>query len=83
MGTLRKLQTEIDKTLKKVAEGLSVFDDIWEQVRAYCLLNRSLETLCSCSVDGECHYCPPVLAALGHRRLAFVAKLCTTELLGI
>ncbi len=32
MGTLRKLQTEIDKTLKKVAEGLSIFDDIWEQV---------------------------------------------------
>ncbi|GAB4817698.1 hypothetical protein N2152v2_004744 [Parachlorella kessleri] len=34
MGTLRKLQTEIDKTLKKVAEGLSVFDDIWEQLYA-------------------------------------------------
>jgi hypothetical protein len=32
MGTLRKLQTEIDKTLKKVAEGLGIFDDIWEQV---------------------------------------------------
>lgn len=29
MGTLRKLQTEIDKTLKKVSEGLQIFDDIW------------------------------------------------------
>lgn len=28
----RKLQQEIDKTLKKVAEGVEVFDGIWEKV---------------------------------------------------
>jgi len=28
----RKLQQEIDKTLKKVAEGVEVFDAIWEKV---------------------------------------------------
>lgn len=33
MSNLRKLQTEIDKTLKRVQEGLQVFDDYWEQVR--------------------------------------------------
>ena len=33
MANLRKLQGEIDKTLKKVLEGLGVFDDIWDQVR--------------------------------------------------
>lgn len=32
MGTLRKLQTEIDKTLKKVNEGLEEFDEIFDQV---------------------------------------------------
>lgn len=34
MATLRKLQGEIDKTLKRVQEGMAVFDDIWEQVRS-------------------------------------------------
>lgn len=34
MGTLRKLQTEIDKTLKKVTEGLGIFDEIWDQLYA-------------------------------------------------
>jgi len=33
MANLRKLQGEIDKTLKRVQEGMSIFDDIWEQVR--------------------------------------------------
>lgn len=33
MATLRKLQTEIDKTLKKVQEGMQIFDDFWDQVR--------------------------------------------------
>jgi CCR4-NOT transcription complex subunit 3 len=33
MSSIRKLQGEIDKTLKKVQEGLGVFDEIWEQVR--------------------------------------------------
>lgn len=32
MSNLRKLQGEIDKTLKKVQEGLGVFDEIWDQV---------------------------------------------------
>jgi len=32
MGTLRKLQTEIEKTLKKVNEGLEEFDDTLDQV---------------------------------------------------
>lgn len=31
MSSLRKLQQEIDKTLKKVQEGLEVFDDHQEQ----------------------------------------------------
>lgn len=33
MGANRKLQSEIDRTLKKVAEGIEVFDQIWEKVR--------------------------------------------------
>ncbi|EIE20296.1 hypothetical protein COCSUDRAFT_58005 [Coccomyxa subellipsoidea C-169] len=32
MGANRKLQQEIDRTLKKVAEGIEVFDQIWEKV---------------------------------------------------
>lgn len=32
MATLRKLQAEIEKTLKKVAEGLEEYDDIFEQL---------------------------------------------------
>lgn len=35
MSTLRKLQVEIEKTLKRVQEGLSIFDDILEQVRTF------------------------------------------------
>lgn len=30
----RKLQQEIDRTLKKVDEGVVVFDQIWDKVRA-------------------------------------------------
>jgi len=33
MGATRKLQAEIDRTLKRVTEGLEVFEDIWEKVR--------------------------------------------------
>ena len=33
MGDKRKLQTEIDRTLKKVQEGVEVFDAIWEKAR--------------------------------------------------
>ena len=32
MAAARKLQVEIDKTLKKVQEGCEVFDDIWEKL---------------------------------------------------
>lgn len=35
MGANRKLQIEIDRTLKKVAEGIEVFDEIWEKVRHF------------------------------------------------
>ena len=31
-GDRRKLQTEIDRTLKKVQEGVEVFDSIWNKV---------------------------------------------------
>ena len=33
MGANRKLQTEIDRTLKRVSEGIEVFDQIWDKVR--------------------------------------------------
>ncbi len=32
MAAARKLQQEIDKTLKKVQEGIEVFDNLWEQL---------------------------------------------------
>lgn len=32
MADKRKLQTEIDRTLKKVDEGVELFDEIWEKV---------------------------------------------------
>eukprot|EP00959_Pyramimonas_sp_CCMP1952_P304920 6381679-Pyramimonas_sp.AAC.1 len=31
MGDKRKLQTEIERTLKKVQEGVEVFDGIWNK----------------------------------------------------
>lgn len=34
MGASRKLQGEIDRVLKKVQEGVEVFDSIWKKVRA-------------------------------------------------
>ena len=34
MGANRKLQQEIDRTLKKVQEGIEVFDQIWDKVRS-------------------------------------------------
>lgn len=33
MGATRKLQGEIDRVLKKVQEGVDVFDSIWNKVR--------------------------------------------------
>ena len=32
MAAERKLKGEIDKTLKKVAEGQELFEDLWDQV---------------------------------------------------
>lgn len=37
MGASRKLQGEIDRVLKKVQEGVDVFDSIWNKVRSYFL----------------------------------------------
>ena len=31
MSGARKLQTEIDRTLKKVEEGVEIFDEIWDK----------------------------------------------------
>lgn len=33
MSGARKLQTEIDRTLKKVEEGVEAFNDIWDKVQ--------------------------------------------------
>ena len=38
MGANRKLQAEIDRTLKRVAEGIDVFDQIWEKVSFSAIL---------------------------------------------
>jgi hypothetical protein len=35
MGATRKLQGEIDRVLKKVQEGVDVFDSIWNKVRRF------------------------------------------------
>ena len=32
MADRRRLQGEIDKTLKKINEGVEAFDDIWQKV---------------------------------------------------
>ncbi len=34
MGAARKLQAEIDRTLKKVQEGIEEFDQIWQKASA-------------------------------------------------
>mmetsp|Transcript_8695 Transcript_8695/g.11363 ORF Transcript_8695/g.11363 Transcript_8695/m.11363 type:complete len:663 (-) Transcript_8695:67-2055(-) len=34
MSGARRLQTEIDRTLKKVEEGVEIFDEVWEKVYA-------------------------------------------------
>ena len=35
MGASRKLQGEIDRVLKKVQEGVDVFDSIWNKVELF------------------------------------------------
>lgn len=32
MGAARKIQAEIDRTLKRVQEGIDIFDEIWDKV---------------------------------------------------
>ena len=44
MGANRKLQSEIDRTLKKVTEGIEVFDQIWEKVGGLRLCQRTHES---------------------------------------
>lgn len=36
----RKLQVEIDRTLKKVQEGVEVFDEIWKKVYSAANANQ-------------------------------------------
>lgn len=43
MGANRKLQIEIDRTLKKVSEGIDIFDEIWEKVRILRTVKRSIQ----------------------------------------
>ena len=43
MGASRKLQGEIDRVLKKVQEGVDVFDSIWNKVRFHHTLSRFRE----------------------------------------
>jgi predicted AlkP superfamily pyrophosphatase or phosphodiesterase len=33
MADRRRLQGEIDKTLKKINEGVEAFDDVWQKVK--------------------------------------------------
>lgn len=40
MANQRKLLSEIDRTLKKVNEGVDVFNDIWDKVYAATAQNR-------------------------------------------
>jgi hypothetical protein len=40
MGATRKLQGEIDRVLKKVQEGVDVFDSIWNKVRWFVSVSR-------------------------------------------
>lgn len=44
MGANRKLQAEIDRTLKKVNEGIEVFDQIWEKVTPQVAAFAPVET---------------------------------------
>ena len=40
MSGSRKLQTEIDKIMKKIDEGVIIFDDIWDKVYAATQQNQ-------------------------------------------
>ena len=41
MGAARKLQGEIDRTLKKVQEGIDEFDQIWQKASPVFILRAS------------------------------------------
>ena len=40
MSNARKLQTEIDKIMKKITEGVEIFDEIWDKVYAASQQNQ-------------------------------------------
>lgn len=42
MSALRKLQSEIDKTLKKLDEGIGVFEDLWDKVRVALVTRKEI-----------------------------------------
>jgi hypothetical protein len=53
MGATRKLQGEIDKVLKKVQEGVDVFDSIWNKDVIPCPLERAKFLLLELSPDSK------------------------------
>jgi hypothetical protein len=55
MGASRKLQAEIDRVLKKVQEGIEIFDNIWEKV-GFCFFGRLLR-VSSASLPRARHVC--------------------------
>ncbi len=50
MGAARKIQSEIDRTMKKVQEGIDAFDEIWDKVRISWQVTRRPEDTSSCLV---------------------------------
>ena len=61
MGANRKLQQDIDRTLKKVTEGIEVFDQIWDKVCPLMKPQPALRfvqdwTLQLCCRMSLCHY---------------------------
>ena len=55
MGSARKLQGEIEKVLKKVQEGVEIFDGIWNKVGCSSLRLGERQAAnprtCSCAVE--------------------------------
>ena len=55
MGSARKLQGEIEKVLKKVQEGVEIFDGIWNKVGCSSLRlgerQAAKPRTCSCAVE--------------------------------
>ena len=42
MADRRRLQGEIDKTLKKINEGVEAFDDVWQKVSTFISIRKSV-----------------------------------------